>query len=32
MNPFFPPKFSQNGQKLNFEDFVDIKRTTENDL
>ena len=28
----FPPKFSQNGQKLNFEDFVDVKKPTKNDL
>ena len=28
----FPQKFSQNGQKLNFEDFVYVKKTTENDL
>ena len=32
MNPFFPPKFCQNGQKLNFKDFVDVKKPTENDL
>ena len=28
----FSLKFSQNGQKLNFEDFVDVKKPTENDL
>ena len=32
MNPLFAKKMSQNGQKLNFKDFVYVKKPTENDL